>query len=427
MSQISGSDLFGKNGGDNLNRSNLKKAKKKGGKKLEELLKANLGYLVEYYFTTFRKGEEKRKYESHLLKLLGSDSYFIKPLAKIIKKNKKKDDFDIPNGLNTMLMDSIDEVRFMYRRKLNQMEGGGKLSDDARSRINTIKTLAEILVNDTMEICNMCVKKQIKGLEKIGLMEEYAEILARTYVPAKLLNPNNVRRYVYRTNLAIYEIQKVGLSPIEDSDEYHNSVGVNLGSPDTIKEIYEYMFDGISKKTFISMLVGIMLERRGGAFEHFTKPQLGAYNAITKFAMDILEGVESIKIASKDDKDKYSLKKKKKKKGKKFTFGKKELKQFMKLYSEERTRDIAKHRDSARRISFSSGIAEDAYPNIIKAFRNVNKEYFDSLFDNGDENHDNRDNRNNDKRDKDRDNNRDNNRDDRRDRNNNWKRDKRRD
>lgn len=419
MSQITGSDLFGKNGGDNLNRSVLKKAKKKG--RLSELIERNIGYLVEYYFTTFRKSDERRKYEGPMLKLLGSDAYFIKPLGKMIKKAKKKK-IKIPEGLNTLLMDSLDEVRFMYRKQVRAMEGGGKLSDDARSRINTIKTLAEILVNKTTEICTSCVKKRVKGLEKLGLMEEYAEIIARTYVPVRYLNPRNIRRYVYRLNLALYEVQRLGVMQLPDNEEMTNTVGVNLGNPEVIKEIYEYMLKGITKKTLVSAIVGIMLERRGSRFESFTKAQLACYNAITTLCMDVLEG--NVTLMINPPKEKIKGKKAKKKAAKKAAFGKKELKAFMEMYSEERSKDIAKHQDSSRRISFATGIAEDAYPNILKAFRNANKEYFDSLFDSeGNKDKDQRqdrgkdDSRNRDQRD-----NRDN-----KDRRDNWKKKDRRD
>ena len=93
---INGSELFGKDVPGNLSKQSLKKAKKKGSKALEKLLADNLPLLVEFYFTSFYKGNQRQKWERHLLETVGKDS-FIQPLKSLIKKaNKKKTDIEIP-------------------------------------------------------------------------------------------------------------------------------------------------------------------------------------------------------------------------------------------------------------------------------------------------------------------------------------------
>ena len=367
---ISGNDIFGKNG--NLSRNNLKKAKKK--KNLAKLLKSELPILVEYYFTTFNKKDERRKFEEPLLKLVGSEAYFIEPIRKLLKKAKKDKELELPIGLATMLMDNLDEIRRMYRAQINKMGGNGNLTEDAKNRIETIKELSNLLIEHTTDIVDVLNKKRIKKLTKLGMSEEYAKILARTWVPAKCLSSHNIRRYVYRTNLALYDIQRIGVKQDNLGDEenrFKNDVGLNLSDPDVIKDIYELMFKGIERKTYINMLVGIMLERKGERYTSFTKQELVCFNAIKKLILDVLEGNEFINIS----KEKMSKKEAKKE----LKLSKKELKHFMQLYSEERAKDQDRKRDSARRVSFSNLDKED-YPNIVKAFKKCNKAQFDDMF-----------------------------------------------
>lgn len=406
-----GQELFGKGNGDNLNRSVLKKAKKKGGgKKLVKIIADNLEDLVEFYFGEFTKHEVRQRYEEQLLKLLGSNVYFIKPLNKLVKlAKKKKNEIDIPKGLNVLLMDNLDEVRIMYRKQMRKLQPGNdeNMAEDTRNRINTIDALTELLITNSTELCNKLTVKQAKKLEKIGLNEEAAQTLARTWVPSKYLTVRNIRRYMFRTNTALYAIQRDGVTKNEE-DHYLNEIGTNLADQDTIKEIYEFMLKGIDHKVLISALVGIMLERRGAAFERFTKPQLALYNAITSLVLDLLEGNDTINVTGEKVKGKKAKKE--------LEINKKDLKKFMRAYSDERARDAAKGRDSQRRISFSS-LADDSYPKVLKAFKACNKDYFDSMFDGDDDrndrknqnqndkNKDRRDgDRNNDKRDRDRDN-----------------------
>lgn len=379
---ISGEELFGKDSNNNLSRQSLKKAKKKK-KNLDKLIEDNLPFLVEFYFGSYNKGDQRQKYESHLLRLLGSDVYFIQPLKRLIKKAKKKDKDILPKGLSVMLMDNLDEVRMLYRKQIQQMKGGGSLSDDIANRISTIKALSEVLIANTTEICKALTHKQAKKLVKMGFSVDAAEELACAYVPKDILNPKNVRRYVYRINLTMYNIQKKGVTLATEGDDednssennrkrYRNGVGVNLGNSDTIKEVYEYLLKGIDRKTYISALVGIMLERRGQTFDSFTEPQLWCYRAITTLVLNVLEGEDFINVTGE--------KEGKKKDNKKFAIDKKELKLFMKIFSDEKARDSRSGRDIARRISFSN-LAKDSYPKVVKAFEKCNKEFFDDMWD----------------------------------------------
>ena len=374
---INGSELFGKDVPDNLSKQSLKKAKKKGKKALMKVIESNLPLLVEFYFTSYMKGQQRQKYEKHLLQVIGNDAYFVQPLMSLLKKaNKKKSDVEIPEGLHVMLMDNIDDVRTMYRRKLRDMTGNNRsLSEDTRSRIDEIRDMAQELIESTDQVCALIVKKKAKKLVKLGMAEEYAIELAKTYIPEDILNTHNVRRYMYRTNLALYNIQRQGITKNEeaedDEDRWIQGVGLDLANPDVIKKIYEILYKGISRKVLISGLVGIMLERRGNAFENFTKPQLWCYNAITTLVLDLLEGNETINFS-----DEKVSKKDKKKLG----ISKKELRAFMKMYSDEKSKDARANRDTARRISFSS-LSSDTYPRVSKAFSAYTRECFDTMWD----------------------------------------------
>ena len=400
---INGNELFGKDIPGNLSKQSLKKAKKKGSKALEKLIESNLPLLVEFYFTSYFKGNQRQKFEKHLLQVVGNDAYFIQPLKRLLKKaNKKKADVEIPEGLHVILMDTIDDVRAMYRRKLKDMTGGNaSMSDDTKSSIEDLRDMTQELIDSTNEVCGLIVKKKAKKLAKLGMNEDYAVELAKTYIPEEISNLQNIRRYMYRTNLALYNIQRIGVTKNEnaedDEDRWVQNVGLNLADPDVIKKIYEILYAGLSRKVMVSALVGIMLERRGNAFENFTHPQLWCYKAITNLVLDLLEGNEVINFSGE------KLSKKDKKKA---AISKKELRAFMKMYSEEKARDARNNRDSARRISFSN-LADDAYPKILKAFNGYTRERFETMWDNDIVDHD--ENKN---RDRDRNGNRDNNRND---------------
>ena len=366
---ITGNDLFSKDE-SNLSRSALKHAKKK--KELERLIESNLPFLVEYYFGNFYKKEEREKYEDIMTKLLGSDKYFIQPLKKLIKKSKKEDGIKIPSGLSTMLMDNLDEVKKLYRQHIQRAGSTANLSEEAQDHLNTIKELSNYLIKETTDICNKLNKKRINKLIKIGFTEEYAKTLARSWVPSKYLNSYNIRRYLYRFNTTLYDIQKNGLK--EDPNKVDkgliNEIGVNLTDPNTIKDIYELIFKGLDRKVFISGLVGIMLERKGERYKSFSKHELSCFNAISTLILDILEGKEYLNTS----KEKLSKKDKKE-----LVLDKKELKHFIETYSEERIKDQNKGRDSARRVSFTN-LNENEYPRIIKVFKKCNKSKIDEMF-----------------------------------------------
>ena len=381
---ISGEELFGKDSSGNLNRSALKKAKKKKND-LDKIIGSNLPILTEWYFTSYQKGDERRKWEGHLLKLLGSDVYFIQPLKRLLKKSKKKKaKFEIPDGLCAILMDNMDEIRILYHKQTKQLGSNTTWSKEIEDRINTIKTLTDILMKNTSEICETLSEKRANKLTKMGMSEEYAKILACAYIPTKYLTTRNVRRYINRLNTTLYDIQNQGVKIRNDTDEdgnaYRNGVGLNLGDPDVIKELYEFFFKKMKRKIYIQALVGIMLERKGALYDSFTKPQLACYNAITRLILNVLEGDEIINIEGgkiPKGKEGKSLKKE-------LQIGKKELKNFMSIYSDEKAQDASKGRDSARRISFSNVKADD-YPKVAKAFKQCMKDYFDDMFDENDE------------------------------------------
>ena len=371
---ISGDELFGKGESDNLNRKTLKKLKKKK-KDLDSVIDSNLPFLVEYYFESFFKGKEREKHERDLVELLGDEDLFIKPLRRLLKENKKKkkdkkgDKSKFPKGLHVLLLDNLENVRNMNRKKLDRLKGGGRLSDDSRAMLDEMREDATELAEDVLDICTILTKKMVKKLVEFGMAEHFAIRLAHTWVPAKYLNTKNIRRYIMRTNQAMYAIQREGVvrdDKSNDENRFINKVGVNLSDSDTIKEIYEILYEGIDRKVMISALVGIMLERRGKFLEGFTIPQKSCFTSITKLIMELLEGHEVINFEGKKAKDKD------------LEISKKELNKFMEEFAEERIEDMKKGRDGNRRVTFSS-FAEDSYPRVLKAFRKVTKDAFENF------------------------------------------------
>ena len=387
-------ELFDKEIPNNLSKHSLKKAAK-SKKKIEKVIVANLPFLVEFYFDKYQKPDTRAKMERTLLQLLGSQEYFVEPLKRVVNKLAKKKELDeLPEGLVTLLMDNLDDVRAMYRKQIAKMDSNShsKASDVTSSRIETIKELSQRLIQETTEICQKINQKFAKKLVKeIGIERKYADELACCYVPAEYMTPRNIRRYAYRLNLTLYAIQGNGVknNPAPDTEgKWVNTCGVNLSDPEVIRRIYEMFFTGISRKAYIAMLVGIMLERRGERINHFTEPQRWLYNDINKLILDVLEGNTYLNLEGK----KVSKKKAKKI----FTINKKELKAFMKLYSDEKARDSMRNNDSPRRISFTS-LSEEEYPKLHKAFVACNKDYFNDLFseDNRERNRHNNQNKNN--------------------------------
>lgn len=368
-------ELFDKEIPNNLSKHSLKKAAK-SKKKIERVIVANLPFLVEFYFDKYQKPDTRAKYERTLLQLLGSQEYFVEPLRRVVDKLAKKKDLDeLPEGLVTLLMDNLDDVRAMYRKQIAKMDSNdrSKSSDVTSSRIETIKELSARLIQETTEICQKINQKFAKKLVKeIGIERKYANELACCYVPAEYMTPRNIRRYAYRLNLTLYAIQGNGVKKTDPNNTgWTNECGVNLSDPEVIKRIYELFFTGINRKSYIAMLVGIMLERRGERINHFSEPQRWIYNDINKVVLDVLEGKSYLNLEGK----KVSKKKAKKV----FTINKKELKAFMKMYSDEKARDGMRNNDSPRRISFTS-LSEEEYPKLHKAFVSCNKDYFNDLF-----------------------------------------------
>lgn len=373
-------ELFEKGIPNNLSRQSLKKAGK-SKKKIEKVLAANLPMLVDFYFGKYQKGDVRAKYSRTLLELLGSYDYFVEPLGRLVKKLAKHKELDeLPVGLATLLMDNLDDVRSMYQKQKAKLTDNDrvKIDDVTAARLDTMTRLSERLIQETTQLCKVINTKLAKKLVKeIGIERQFADELACCYVPADFLNPKNIRRYVYRLNLTLYSVQGAGVieSRIDGDSKWTNTVGVNLSDPETIKKIYEIFFKGINRKTYVSLLIGIMLERRGGKLDRFKEPQRWLYNDISTLMLNVLEGTDYINV----EKEKLSKKKAKKV----LPITKKELKAFMKVYSDEKAHDAMRNNDSPRRISFTS-LSEEEYPKIRKAFHSSTKDYFNDLFDDHD-------------------------------------------
>ena len=395
--RLSGKEIFSE-----LKPKALKKLSKK---ELDDVVAINLQPLLDYYFYDSFRGEE-RKYEDALTDLACSFKFFIKPLQRLIKKDKKSKGNEVPDGLHVMLKDSLEKAYRRVDKRIQSFQGGGKITPETEEEIKNLQAMWLELRDAIEEICEMLTKKTTKKLMKLGMAEEFAVELAATVVPEDYLNEHNVRKYIHKTNQALYNITRRGVKRDESEDahedEYINTVGVNLTSTDVIKEIYEIVLKGAERDVVINGIAGIMLEKRGGQFQNFTKPQLSVYNAITKLALSILEGEDILNTNGA----KFAKGKAGKKAKKELAISKKELRKFMKFFSSERRRDIKNGHDAPRRVSFTN-LADDMYPNVIKAFKRCAKDSAEELmqstdaekqrFETKEFNNSNQNNRNNDR------------------------------
>lgn len=339
-----------------------------GKKELTNTISLNLYPLVEWYFNESFRGEN-RKYEPLMLDLLSADKHFLKPVLKLVSSKKRHN--DIPEGLNIMLWDYAEKMRGRISERFETALAEGESREQVTEKFKDAHEFLAKLETIVKDITNITAKKTIKKLMKIGLTEQYAQQLANHIVPKEYLNKHNVRKYIYRLNRALYEVQKESVVPDNGKgDNYVVNTGVSLAQKDfkILEAIYGLALRGADQETVNNALVGIALEKRN-VLDSFNPPQRALFANISAFVQDILEG--RVVFAPGVRLDKMS-KKEYKKAVKTFTFGKKDLKAFFNAYRVERRKDVKRNRDGVRRIQFDA-INVEEYPRTTKMYEKIIK------------------------------------------------------
>lgn len=353
MSEITVKDLFGKGYDENLNEKTLMKAKKK---ERVMLVNSNLPFLVEFYFN---RGQKDRDSLPIVYRTVSSKKFY-KPLKKIAEKAiKKNSEYEVPKGMNTIIMDTVKDLDSMKNQRIQRYRNGGN-TEFTEEKIKGVRDDFQSVTNDLIEILDMIDAKEIKEIKKTGIKEEYATIIARYLVPTEYMTKYNIRYYFSAFNRNLMFVIKRGFIKDENSDNFINDIGVNLADTEVIKELYDIFFKKIDREVFLVALKDFLLESRDSVFKYANKQQLVLAEALNTTVCDILEGTTIININNS----------KKKKEIKDNEVTKKELKHILKEWAKARIKDARKGREVARRVNFSN-YSEDYYPRICKEYHKV--------------------------------------------------------
>ena len=364
-SNVTFQDLFGKYTEGNLNKKGLQKA---GKNERVEIIESNLEFLCEFYFG---RGQSKdRDKLNHVYELIGSEKYFLKPLAKIIKKAKKDKDIEIPKELHVILNDTIDKYRALRQQRMQRMMGSQNVNTEYSHQASVqLKEKYDNLIEQLAQLESMLCLKEAKKLMKMGFMEEYAFEVAKAMIPSNCLTKYNIGRYFHNLNSILVKIARIGYVKNENEtgeESYRNLIGIDITDKEVIGELYNMFFKGVDRNVYLIALGKFLLEMRGKFIQNFTKFQKEVWNRENELVTDILEGEAVISI----DKNK---------KAKKQLVTKKELKKIMRFYSDERMKDLKHGRDGQRRILIKS-LSTEEYPRLIKAFEDTLGDSIDEDF-----------------------------------------------
>ena len=364
-SNVTFQDLFGKYTEGNLNKKGLQKA---GKNERVEIIESNLEFLCEFYFG---RGQTKdRDKLGHVYELMGSEKYFLKPMAKIIKKAKKDKDIEIPKELHVIINDTIDKYRALRQQRMQRMMGSQNVNTEYSHQASVqLKEKYDNLIEQMANLESMLCIKDAKKLMKMGFMEEYAFEMAKTFIPSKCLTKYNVGRYFHNLNSTLVKLARIGYVKNESEngeESYRNLIGMDITNKEVIGELYNMFFKGVNRNVYLVALAKFLLEMRGKFIQNFTKFQKEVWNRENELVTDILEGNAAISID-------------KTKKAKKQVITKKELKKIMRFYSDERMKDLKHGRDGQRRILIKS-LSTEEYPRLNKAFEDTLGDSIDEDF-----------------------------------------------
>ena len=156
----------------------------------------------------------------------------------------------------------------------------------------------------------------------------------------------DMQKYVDLSQEKIDLLTDVILNEVDEEGVKKSTFGIDITKAKNIGKIMNIITKDMDLGTYGQLILRILLEKRDRSFEQLDSYQLGVYNAISVWALGVLE-----------DKD---------------IFGNKTRQEIIKAFLLQRERDEKRGRDAKRRVEFSD-VNEEDYPRISKAFEKVVK------------------------------------------------------
>ena len=329
---MNGEELFAK---DCLNMKALKKMDKG---ELISTIEINLQALVDYYFENLYSKNEA-EYREKVTDLVLSKKYCLKPLTKIYKENPDS----IPSGTAYMIYEILNNAWRGIQDKIQAEKESNKPKDEKQKIIEGITNLYAEVRQDAFEVFELISKKQAKKLKKIGVNKAFAAALAPVMLPTDYITNKNLYRMVHNLTSALYSNYKESMIKDQDGSEV-SDFGLDITKPKNIAKLFLVFTKSMDVGTYANFIKQLLLEKRDKSFDNMDQNQLAVYNAITAYALSML-----------DDKD---------------VFGNKTRQEIIRGFSEQRRRDEKRGYDARRRVSFSE-LDPDTYPRISKAFNKL--------------------------------------------------------
>ena len=329
---MTGEELFAK---DCLGMKALKKMDKG---ELISTIEINLQSLVDYYFEDLF-GKKEADYREKVADLVLSKIYFLKPVSKIMKEAPDS----IPSGTAYMIYEVLTNANRTIQDHIQAEKESNKPKDEKEKSIEEINNLFNETRHDVFDCLEAITGKQCKKLKKLGIKKCYTVALAPVMLPTDYITQKNMYRLVHTLTTTLYRVYKSSVVKDEDGNEV-SDLGLDITKPKNISKLFMVFTKNMDVGTFANFIKQILLEKRDKSFDNMDSSQLAVYNAITAYALSIL-----------DDKD---------------VFSNKTRQEIIRGFSEQRRRDEKRGFDARRRVTFSE-LDPDIYPRITKAFGKV--------------------------------------------------------
>lgn len=329
---MTGEELFAK---DCLGMKALKKMDKG---ELLSTIEINLQSLVDYYFEDLYSKSEA-EYRDKVSDLVLSKKYFLKPLSKIMKETPES----IPSGTAYMVYEILNNANRTIQDKIQAEKESNKPKEEKEQTIEEINNLYTEVRHDVYDCLESLTGKTCKKLKKLGVKKCYTVALAPAMLPTDYITQKNLARMVHTLTNTLYRVYKSTIVKDEDGNEA-SDLGLDITKPKNISKLFMVFTKSMDVGTFANFIKQLLLEKRDKSFDNMDSNQLAVYNAITAYALGIL-----------DDKD---------------VFSNKTRQEIIRGFSEARRRDEKRGFDARRRVTFSE-LDPDIYPRITKAFNKV--------------------------------------------------------
>lgn len=317
----------------------IKALKKMDKGELLSTIEINLQNLVDYYFEDFYRKEES-KYREDMQDLVLSKKYFLKPLSKIMKENPDS----IPTGTAYMIYEVLNNASRVIKDKIQGEKESAKPKEEKENTIKELESLFKETQSDVFECLEDLTAKTRKKLKKLDVNKEYAAAIAPVMLPTDYITRKNLGRMVRNLTSTLYSVYKASM--ITEDDTQVSTLGLDITKPKNISKLFMIFTKDMDISTYANFIKQILLEKRDKSFDNMDQNQLAVYNAITAYALGML-----------DDKE---------------VFSGKTRQDIIREFSEQRRRDDKRGFDARRRVTFSE-LDPDIYPRIMKAFDKVFK------------------------------------------------------